>query len=1790
MLQLNTHDSYYGTITVLKVTPSFSLISAENVEISIEALNAIPNYDNLECRIGVYIAAAKSYSYDSSTGKSTIVCVVPSYASTVTDWDYSSDITVTVDVSNNGIEFSSSSVTFVFINQLTLVTNISPSRGPITAGSTVSVYLRKTIVVSDYNPVCKFGDVSVAATLASALVLACSTKGVFAKISPAYVRCFKDYYCAVNGSFELQSNSYPFSYVFYPDPHVTSLLPQTSGGAQTASVLVRGTGMFSYFQSPAAKFLLWGGSSVQVDCQSTDYNTSIVCTPPYGTLFATTPTLPQKAEVEMSVNSGLDWSADLKNFTFSAEDVPSSLSTPSGPNTGNTNLTIKYTNIFKYTDPANYDGYRCNFTTSANQAGFVVPATLNSTVEELYCVTPAKDKIDGTTSGLAYIAISSNGITYSSTKLTFEYYAEASFTTIDSPYLMTDQQATRKITGTFPAADSAITPKIRLITAGTTKSQVLSALSYSTTEVTFQTVAGIFAFGDTVQLAISLNGGANFQTSPYVLKAIGSAALSSVLPTIIHLGTAASVINLLGATFYNLPLYCVQGSASPVLASRLTSRLIACSFPGSASETTATISVNIESYPYSANTVSLQYKAVPTVTGISQSAVSAGKPYNLTFTLGAAGFSPLYVKISDLVFLCVAASSTTCTAAFPGLSYPLTASISFSQNANYFQQSSLQLTLQSCVAGQVCPSSFNSYQDPTTCTAGTICPDDGYQRPCPPGYYQSGTGTSTCIVCPSGSYCPTQGTVAPLTCPDGYLCSSLGTAFKDEMQTCPEGFYCPAGTTSFDRSKAGAGTGYMYYCPEGFWCGYAVTTGTNTYGRFSTAQKCNDGVVCTAGSIDQTGTKACSAGYYCNDGIQSVCDIGSYCPNANMTAPMKCPPGLFSNTTGQTYCGPCPLGTVCSVQGDTYPYKCPPGYVCSLSGQVLFTLLCPGGSYCVGGIVTNKTTSTVLSAYRPHLCSAGTYCLPGTRTNEVIAGDAGAAQACMEGFYCKEGSDGQDYCPEGYYCPLGSDPIAADPGYFASGKGNVNEEACAPGTYSSGYASASCTVCPAGYYCPSEATVTPIICAEGTYKEKDANIIQCELCPEGTWSNQTGLTSVSDCITCDAGIVCDQEGTTNVTSQARSCPEGYICGAGTTSTTENSNPCPEGYWCAKGTGLRRQIHVCDKGYFCTNTTTETGRYYNKCPKGYYCPRGTAANITEESDIINILTVTSTDYYKAVIAEKKAYVEYVYNTTGKTVTDDDLATATTCDEDASLPTDLKTSYTSLQCPNGTTSAKSSWCLGQCNIDVTLTTKQSVVDPVLNTTGSDVAKAADKWSWDIVNDALVDYTLSPLSYAKITFDFTGLPSILTYNDVYQIVLYDENNATQTLPNYFDSSNDAVANKTAKLQIRVVNVYSQSKIMRVGIKILNGLYLPYASYFSDTVNVTVASPSRAEYGTNRLFGIFLYYQSLSSITLPYNMRNTSVNMTTDMTATGKNISLVRKTFDQDPFDITLWASDSITTIALPWLPFFSSCDGQDRHIYLYDLLEDASKCTLVSSQDTVVVTEFPTSGIHTNADHCNTEFTCRYEENLTVSVSSSTRWYQITSATTLFYITRNPITPDELLGLQSGSDLESTFADSFKGTISDDMIPVVFSPTQGSSDGVPTLVEINIKYMQKTKTKKAIVKAQGYFRDYTKSILQDTEPKYRVVINFSPMDYFDLIENFQFDPSVYVVLLCMFGIVLLIFVAVFWAINVCIRRATASVVMLKLQHIFEVTFLPPIIVIPFLVTHRREARWPRSPCSAP
>eukprot|EP00924_Labyrinthula_sp_SR-Ha-C_P015590 maker-scaffold_4-snap-gene-4.39-mRNA-1 protein AED:0.06 eAED:0.07 QI:0/0/0/1/0.5/0.33/3/0/2498 len=268
------------------------------------------------------------------------------------------------------------------------------------------------------------------------------------------------------------------------------------------------------------------------------------------------------------------------------------------------------------------------------------------------------------------------------------------------------------------------------------------------------------------------------------------------------------------------------------------------------------------------------------------------------------------------------------------------------------------------------------------------------------------------------------------------------------------------------------------------------------------------------------------------------CPIGSFCPAHDLLEPLPCVPGSYNPYIGALSCLDCPSGYFCPQIATVSPKLCPPGFICSLDGLVYPNGRCPAGFYCLSGTRTsnpfrNDTTN------RPYPCSAGTYCLPGVGSNFVVEGNFFFAQYCSAGFYCLTSSvspRGTGLCPKGFYCPKGSKlPIPTPKGYFTELEGSVEPAKCPPGTYAPTIQTTSCLKCPPGTSCPADGTVAVSVCPPGTYRSADGDGIEsfdCSSCPEGTWSKNWELRSVTECIPCAPGTYCPAMGITNPCSYA----------------------------------------------------------------------------------------------------------------------------------------------------------------------------------------------------------------------------------------------------------------------------------------------------------------------------------------------------------------------------------------------------------------------------------------------------------------------------------------------------------------------------------------------------------------------------------------------------------------------------------------------------------------------------------
>lgn len=91
-------------------------------------------------------------------------------------------------------------------------------------------------------------------------------------------------------------------------------------------------------------------------------------------------------------------------------------------------------------------------------------------------------------------------------------------------------------------------------------------------------------------------------------------------------------------------------------------------------------------------------------------------------------------------------------------------------------------------------------------------------------------------------------------------------------------------------------------------------------------------------------------------------------------------------------------------------------------------------------------------------------------------------------------------CPRGHYCPAGS----------------ALPMECVAGTYQNDTGASICDICPDRYYCEFAAdNVT--ICSTGSFCPEGTEFGTQFPCPNGTYSNQTGLASASECPLCPPG-------------------------------------------------------------------------------------------------------------------------------------------------------------------------------------------------------------------------------------------------------------------------------------------------------------------------------------------------------------------------------------------------------------------------------------------------------------------------------------------------------------------------------------------------------------------------------------------------------------------------------------------------------------------------------------------------
>lgn len=334
--------------------------------------------------------------------------------------------------------------------------------------------------------------------------------------------------------------------------------------------------------------------------------------------------------------------------------------------------------------------------------------------------------------------------------------------------------------------------------------------------------------------------------------------------------------------------------------------------------------------------------------------------------------------------------------------------------------------------------------------------------------------------------------------------SSTGFALRRPVP-CLKGTYCFEGTalneTSAELVSTTSACFDSMYCPEG---------SVSPYGM----GKCPSGHFCVSGVREQ-----CPVGSFCPEGSTAprLCLPGSFNFQLGQRVCSICPLGYYCPGYGRVDPAICPNGFICSKIGlDSPNIRCPSGFYCPSGTQTsdpfrndttLRPYACAPGTYCTDGVGYEEVKEGDLLFAQP--CAAGFYC------------EAAATSPV-----------GMGQCPPGFVCPKGTAfPKPTPKGYNAEHFGTIYSSACLPGYYAPTIQTDQCYPCPQGFKCDVDGLVNAEICPPGTYRSAFDGT-PCLSCPGGTWSKQWGLREVGECIRLPPGVKGPQDSMTSPCSRS----------------------------------------------------------------------------------------------------------------------------------------------------------------------------------------------------------------------------------------------------------------------------------------------------------------------------------------------------------------------------------------------------------------------------------------------------------------------------------------------------------------------------------------------------------------------------------------------------------------------------------------------------------------------------------
>ena len=240
-----------------------------------------------------------------------------------------------------------------------------------------------------------------------------------------------------------------------------------------------------------------------------------------------------------------------------------------------------------------------------------------------------------------------------------------------------------------------------------------------------------------------------------------------------------------------------------------------------------------------------------------------------------------------------------------------------------------------------------------------------------------------------------------------------------------------------------------------------------------------------------------------------------------------------------------------------------------------------------------------------------------------------------------------------------------------------------------------------------------------------------------------------------------------------------------------------------------------------------------------------------------------------------------------------------------------------------------------------------------------------------------------------------------------------------------------------------------------------------------------------------------------------------------------------------INSFFNDGADYKGMPYLPYFSKCEYFGNAIYLFMVFETHPLCKLYSEQEVVPIRHL-LFGQSATADICEgITFNCQYTQD--VENETDGQWFKAENGATLFWFYQKPINGEEAIKFMQGQ----------KEISDEDLVPVGMEASldnAAAAEGnmIPTEIELDVNYYQKSKQDKELMTAKVAFRAFIDPSKYENQTfNYTLTVNYKPLNHTEVLIAFGLPWFVYLLMYIFVGILTIIMTAVFMLYHKLVSR---------------------------------------------